>query len=73
MTPPLEDAAAALEALAAGETPDWTAALLVAAQHLDTLCTRGPADRELLDAATDTRALKRIGTEQTVLNVLKRC
>ena len=57
MTPALEDAAAALEALAAGETPDRTAALLVAAQHLDTLCTRGLADRELLDAAAGLKAI----------------
>src|SRR6516162_3472752 len=57
MTPALEDAAAALEALAAGETPDRTAALLVAAQHLDTLCTRGLADCELLDAAAGLKAI----------------
>jgi hypothetical protein len=57
ITPPLEDAAAALEALAAGETPDRTGALLVAAQHLDALCTRGLADRELLDAATGLKAI----------------
>jgi hypothetical protein len=57
MTDALQDAAAALEALAACRTPDRTIALLVAAQRLHSLCTCGPADRELLDAAAGLRTL----------------
>jgi hypothetical protein len=56
-TTPLKDAAAALEALAAGQTPDRTAALLVAAQYLDTLSTRAAPDRELLDAAAGLKTI----------------
>jgi hemolysin D len=54
LTAALKDAAAALEALAADETSDRTAALLMVAQHLDTLCTRASADRlQTLTAPVD--------------------
>jgi hypothetical protein len=57
MTDALLDAAEALEALAAGHLPERTTALLVAAQRLDSLCTCGTADRELLDAAAGLKTL----------------
>jgi hypothetical protein len=57
MTDALEEAADALEALAAGRTSDRTIALLVAAQRLDSLCTCGAADRELIDAAAGLKTI----------------
>jgi hypothetical protein len=62
MTDALEDAAAALEAVAAGRTSERTTALLVAAQRLDNLCTRGVADREQLDAAAGLKTIATGGT-----------
>jgi hypothetical protein len=62
MTDALLDAAEALEALAAGHMPDRTTALLVAAQRLDSLCTCGAADRELLDAAAGLKMIATGGT-----------
>jgi hypothetical protein len=62
MTDALQDAAEALEVLAAGRMPERTTALLVAAQHLDSLCTCGHADRELLDAAAGLKTIATGGT-----------
>ena len=61
MTQALQEAAAALEALAAGRAPD-PRTVLVAAQSLDALCAQGPADRELLDAAAGLKTIATGGT-----------
>ena len=61
MTEALQQAAAALEAVAAGRTPDRTT-LLIATLSLDALCARGLADRELLDAAAGLKTIATGGT-----------
>ena len=54
--PGLDDAAAVLDAQAAGVTPDRLQ-VLAGALALSTLCLRGTADRDLLDAAAGLDAL----------------
>ena len=54
--PGLNDAAAVLDAQAAGVTPDRLQ-VLAGALALSTLCLRGTADRDLLDAAAGLDAL----------------
>lgn len=57
----LADAAAALDDLAAGRTPDRTR-LLCGALTLDALRLRGEADRDILDAAAGLEILATGGT-----------
>ena len=54
--PGLNDAAAVLDAQAAGVTPDRLQ-VLAGALALSTLCMRGAADRDLMDAAAGLDAL----------------
>ena len=54
--PGLDDAAAVLDAQAAGVTPDHRQ-VLAGALALSTLCMRGSADRDLMDAAAGLDAL----------------
>ena len=56
MTNGLLDAAKVLDAMAAGEMPDRTSAI-VGALALDTLTKRAAVDRDILDAAAGLNAI----------------